>query len=762
MERQKSRRRGSNSMNLGLRIGALTATGFLGACAMGDVGEPVPDDTLVANDPFVAIAREGSEARARAVAEVKESLLAAPPPVGQAPGRSNEFYLAISKAELGNRWFMSGYLGQYYPGGVAAGAAMSLGTRVVSFRIQNGKVFVFDVDDRKKVSGTFDPQVVVDAYPIVTDYEPFNRLPNASQYILVDPSAGLNDFDVVSDFNARGQSAARFKVELSFVQRFRRIADGATFEEVFTGYSEAPDPTRQEPGDPPPLDTNVFRASGTLGIALRRYQEGQGFVQTPVVQSATGFDHYFRSDPRLVPNEGLALQSSIKWNIHAGMKPIQWVISDQVIGVQQRYPQYDVIGALKAGIENWNEVFGFQVFEARVASTGQSFADDDVNYFIYDEDPSNGFAFADWRSNPNTGEVRGASVYYNSIWLTDADTLFESDFAGKLPTRVRRPTPTVRWKPMIARHACTLEAPSFRGGYVPEALPSALTKKEKVEQFLTHIALHEIGHILGLRHNFKGSLVPASTSCMDYLDDPGSIALSHPGSYDHAAVKYLYGLSNALPEDPFCTDEELELDTNCNVFDTTADPLEGHYVPRYRAAFAGALAGTPLSTAAENSRINGVLQFVRAGDTSAIKAAAFAHAIAPVKVDPARTPVPDLATAALIDGWERRVLSRLVLDAPQSRGYFVADPDVGDAVLGPLLTAEVKALLLNGDGIRSYKSRRASVDMLKKVQSPAAYAALRDAKAALEASLPSAPPDEVLDLEDLIARIDRAITPYYD
>jgi hypothetical protein len=92
----------------------------------------------------------------------------------------------------------------------------------------------------------------------------------------------------------------------------------------------------------------------------------------------------------------------------------------------------------------------------------------------------------------------------------------------------------------------------------------------------------------------------------------------------------------------------------------------------------------------------------------------------------------------------------------------VADPDVGDAVLGPLLTAEVKALLLNGDGIRSYKSRRASVDILKKVQSPAAYAALRDGKTALEASLPSAPPDEVLDLEDLILRIDRAITPYYD
>jgi len=87
---------------------------------------------------------------------------------------------------------------------------------------------------------------------------------------------------------------------------------------------------------------------------------------------------------------------------------------------------------------------------------------------------------------------------------------------------------------------------------------------------------------------------------------------------------------------------------------------------------------------------------------------------------------------------------------------------VSDPLLGPALTAEVKAVLLNGDRIRSYKSRRTSVDILKKLQSPAAYGALRDAKTALVASRPTTPPDEVLDLDDLIARIDRAITPYYD
>ena len=125
-------------------------------------------------------------------------------------------------------------------------------------------------------------------------------------------------------------------------------------------------------------------------------------------------------------------------------------------------------------------------------------------------------------------------------------------------------------------------------------------------------------------------------------------------------------------------------------------------------------------------------------------------------------PVPDAATASLIDGWERRVLSRLVLDDEADRGNFTDDPDAEDPALGPALIAELKAVLMNGDKIRSYKSRRTMVDILKKLQTAAAYGVLRDAKTALEASRASTPAAEVPDLDDLIARITRAITPYYD
>jgi hypothetical protein len=724
----------------------------LGGCGSAHPSTPIPDDVLSHDAPFVAIARDAGEARAEAVRSLQHGL-----PARESAGvvdRDNEFYLAVHKNELGARWFLSAYLKQYFPGGVNGGGATSLGTRVVSFRLQNGKMFVFDVDNRKKASDVFDPQVVVDAYPVITNHDAFNRLPNASQYVLVDPSAGLNDFDVVSDFYARTSSPSRFKVELSFLQRFRTIADGVTFDEVFSGYSDVADPARTDPRDPV-IDTNVFRASGTLGIALRRYAEGAGFVPGPLAATTAALEPYFLAEPRTIPDAGYAEETAIKWNIHSGMTPIKWLLSHEVERVQAQYPQYDVVGALKAGIENWNQAFGFPALEAGIATSDQSYADDDINYFIYDTDPSVGYAFADWRTNPNNGEVRGASVYFNSLWLEYADRYLEADPVPGDPAPVPPPVSTLRWKPMQGRPLCVLQAPQFRAARAAAmGLSPGWTKKEKVERFLTDVVLHEIGHTLGLRHNFKGSLVPPSSSVMDYLDDPDSIAVVNPGSYDTAAVRFLYGLSAERPTDPFCNDDGIRLDPTCNTFDK-GDPFQfvkGNYEQLAAMALDGF--GSPRS-----SYINEMADFVRAGATPIVKRDAFEIMVAEFKVDPART-LPTLQRAFFIDEWERVVLARLFLDPASQRGRFTADPAVNDGA-GQAMFRELEGVLLNRDGIRTYVARRAMVDILKKVQHATAHRILREAKPLLEASRATVPAHQAFDLDELIARVERALSPYY-
>ncbi|MFN2548848.1 MAG: zinc-dependent metalloprotease, partial [Myxococcales bacterium] len=469
------------------------------------------------------------------------------------------FYLAIAKNQLGQKYFLSAYLTQYFPGAVGYGAARSMGTRVVTFKVQNGKLIVFDAANGKKDSNKFDPSLIVDAYPIV---DGVLTGANAQNYVVFDPSAGMNQFGALSDAFAQGSQPIKFNIDLSYLQRFRKITDGVTFEQVFTGYTDAGDPNSWLGGE-----NNAFRGSGTLGIALRKYGEGAGFTAAPIYDSP----YFFMGDLQLVPNSGQLTANSIKWNFKKGMKPIKWLISDKVLNAQNdaNYKMYDVVGALKAGIENWNAVFGFKVFEAAVATANDSYGDDDTNYVIWDEDPSFGAAFANWRNNPNTGEIRGASVYMNSLWLIDGDAYFNPNHQTNvrpdgvpqmLAATEHKPVPTLTWLGMQEKPLCLMFAPSQRPAddFVAGLVASnpTLSPKQKVEAFLTHVLLHEIGHTLGLRHNFMGSALPPSSSVMDYLDNDTSVLVTRPGSYDVDAIKLLYGMTQSLPPEPFCTDED--------------------------------------------------------------------------------------------------------------------------------------------------------------------------------------------------------------
>src|SRR5206468_10083798 len=99
-----------------------------------------------------------------------------------------------------------------------------------------------------------------------------------------------------------------------------------------------------------------------------------------------GPEYFFRGDTHIVPNTGVHAQNWTRWNLKSG-KPIKWLISADLLKAQQeRYPDYDIVGAVKAGIESWNAVLGPNTIQAEVAKPTDSFADDDKNFFIFDQD----------------------------------------------------------------------------------------------------------------------------------------------------------------------------------------------------------------------------------------------------------------------------------------------------------------------------------------------------------------------------------------
>lgn len=146
-------------------------------------------------------------------------------------------------------------------------------------------------------------------------------------------------------------------------------------------------------------------------------------------------------------------------------------------------------------------------------------------------------------------------------------------------------------------------------------MPSSEETKEYIHEYLRLIIAHEVGHTLGLRHNFRGStrLLPEElnntditrarglvTSVMDYMP-PNLAPLGVPqgdyfpdvvGPYDHWAIEYGYKPSQAVhplaerrfleqiaqlsgkPELSYAPDEDMfDLDPTADAWDNSADVL---------------------------------------------------------------------------------------------------------------------------------------------------------------------------------------------
>jgi hypothetical protein len=744
------------------------------ACSQPATSTPPPPDILTHGDPFVAIERTldadiAATLQARRTTAGPRGIESVPSPT--AP---TSFYLAIKKSELNQRYFLSAYLQQYFPDAVYSGAAASLGTRVVTFRVQNGKLYVFDASDNYASSDTFDPELILEAYPIVGNYPVFGSLPGHDDYLLFDPAAGLNRFDLfVGDLNA-WWFGAHFQIDLAFLQNFRRIADGATFEEVFSGTSNDV-PT----GFALDVQHNPFRGQGTLGIALRRYSEGAGYTaKMPAFDDA---EYFFRSDVHIDKNVGTRSQSWVRWNFHPGQAPVTWQISPLLVKAQQqRYPDYDIVGAVKKGIEGWNAVLGYPALKAEIAPIGAAFSDDDRNYLIFDSDPTVGFAFADWRTNPNTGEVRGASVYFNELWISGAIDYFRwidsATSASGAPKPAKPPTAkTPRligfgWSKLKPQPLCTLSVDEVlgkldapKGGTSSGDVPSDKLKQD-VEHLIQHLIAHEIGHTLGLRHNFKGSLQPVSSTVMEYLYDDLRVQVATPQPYDIAAIGYLYDLPGAArPSQPFCTDEDTMLDPMCARFDYATDPLNEDHGPLYQLYVDWIFRYdwfTVDLVSGYRPLWNNILAFVRAGsDAQALQA-----------LDWMRygTSIGATAPPGAVADWSTRVnqltriwIARLYLDPVNYRGPIASDAHLTGAALTKVID-ELYGNLANTDGIRDFATRRLTIDALKKLQNDAAYDALVRAKVVITAARPGLGGIDAELTDDLLARLDAAITPYYN
>jgi hypothetical protein len=222
--------------------------------------------------------------------------------------------------------------------------------------------------------------------------------------------------------------------------------------------------------------------------------------------------------------------------------------------------------SIKKGVLAWNKAFekiGFKdaiVVNQQPDDADWDPADSRYNTIRWMIRPGNGYAVGPSHANPFTGELYNADIRISADMVRHGYTGFEEvvnplrfsymlgnskhcDYAYGLMMQA-----AFGWS--------LLEARGFLDGKEEEA-------EKYVQDYLLELAMHEVGHTLGFRHNFKGSSVRTFEqlnnkdftakeglvgSIMDY--NPVNLALdpknqgefwqSTPGPYDYWVVEYAY------------------------------------------------------------------------------------------------------------------------------------------------------------------------------------------------------------------------------
>ena len=246
-----------------------------------------------------------------------------------------------------------------------------------------------------------------------------------------------------------------------------------------------------------------------------------------------------------------------------------------VYWVENTTPE-EIIPAVVAGIENWNIAFEEAGFKNAIVAKIQpkdaewDAADYDYNVIRWSSEPDGSLlGIGPSVTNPLTGEIISADVVNKLL--------------------------------------------AVKIGYSYRKLYGYTEDNDPLMQYITNLTLHEVGHTLGLRHNFRGSYKYSPSeihnkeltgntimnSVMDY--DPINVApkgtkqgiffSTVPGEYDKWAIKFGYTpgltdedrrlmlLDSVKPELSFGTDDEAmsypgnNIDPRTKRYDMSNDPI---------------------------------------------------------------------------------------------------------------------------------------------------------------------------------------------
>ena len=279
---------------------------------------------------------------------------------------------------------------------------------------------------------------------------------------------------------------------------------------------------------------------------------------------------------------------------------------------------------VKAGILEWNKAFeriGFKdAIHVEMQPENADFDTADLRHASvrwYLDTSDGALAIGPSRVDPRTGEILDADIGVSQGWTRLPRRLSGEQFPRPMPTGTGHNHDEDDMLCLYGNEA--MEEASFAMGLLEargEIDPNGPEAEAIVKATLKDVITHEVGHTLGLRHNFRASTIyteqqlsdPAFTrknglggSVMDYnawnialdKEKQGEYVMSTLGPYDYWAIEYAYkpiapgsekaelakiAARSSEPYLAYATDEEVgsgadSMDPLVNQRDLGSDPL---------------------------------------------------------------------------------------------------------------------------------------------------------------------------------------------
>lgn len=445
---------------------------------------------------------------------------------------------------------------------------------VVRFERKDGRIVMLESEEGNYTGTTYEPKLILATFDIVS---------SEGGEIAIDFDKGMSAIYQADEWYSSDFGGTLWKPKYQAIPVRNSYLEKVEFDGknrfVITQFAQLDAPSN----------------SVTVGMTyyLSPYAPNPTFKPYAQAQDLRTFG-YFQANP-ILSRAGENIVHASKFDIDKG---ITFSISDNTPAELRQ--------AVREGILYWNRAFGREVIKVIDAPADVRAPHPDYNVIQWIADDTAWGAYADAQMDPRTGENLHAQVFIFSgsvIWgRSDAIELLRR-LDVKKATGARKPAISLRGLESTARCSHGL-SPEFVAS-LRDLVASGATDgviKEAMHDFMRWLVAHEIGHTLGLRHNFAGSLgasiplternkavasyresgispegIQVSTSVMDYhlIEESALVgdAMERAGrnalSYDEKAIRNLYGIASYGKDEvpAFCSDFDTFKYVDCQRFD---------------------------------------------------------------------------------------------------------------------------------------------------------------------------------------------------